>query len=167
MKRFYSILAGFTLLSLPILALAVQSVEVSSNASRYQIQAGAISVELARFTVATPEAMRISSIAISSNSNINSFSNLGLFDVETGAIMAGPAEIAAGGVINFTDTIIIPEGTKTYALKGRVTSSFVSPRAVNFLTNPSSDWLAVWQASGQAVTFTTRGAVKIGTVVIR
>ncbi len=72
--------------------------------------------------------------------------NITLVDSD-GAVVAGPADgsrvVGGDGTVTFTDTINFKVGKKTYTLKGKLATNFVSNDTVQASTTPSSNWTTV------------------------
>jgi len=94
------------------------------------------------------------SIATSSGQS-GYITSVSIYD-ENGAVVAGPVDASGvGGTLTFTDTITYPTGLHTYALKGKVPSTYTNGGTIQLSTTPSAWTSVTGQTTGNTVTIST------------
>ncbi len=99
--------------------------------------------------------------------------NISLVD-ENGTVVAGPKDgvsnttDSADGYVTFTDTVTFPIGKKTYTLKGKLGTAFVTNDTVTASTTPSSDWTTVTgQVTGNTITPAPASAISLNAMTVK
>lgn len=99
-----------------------------------------------------------------------SLTNVTIFD-EDGNAIAGPLDVAASGVLTFSDSITYPTGLSRYLIRGNLsvsTGGWVTSLPVNASTTPSADWTQVTgDNTGNTIPLTGVGLVTMSTMTIR
>lgn len=99
--------------------------------------------------------------------------NVSLVD-QNGSVVAGPVDgvsnstNSADGKFTFTDTVTLPVGKTTLALKGQLGSAFATNDTVVASTTPSSDWTNVTgQTTGNTISLSSNGEVTGNTMTVK
>ncbi len=117
------------------------------------------------------ETVTVSSMVfrVSANKNVASvfeadYTDVKLVDNATGKVIAGPKDGSGTTdtqmVFTFTDAVSFPVGKKTYVLRGKLSTDFLSDTLVSASTTPSSDWTsATGDVSGTSISVANTGTV--------
>lgn len=101
---------------------------------------------------------------------VQDLTNVSLVD-QNGSVLAGPVDgsgAAVSGTVTFTDTVTFPVGVTKIALKGKLSTDFVSNDTLQASTTPSTQWTTVTGVStGKSITPSPASAITGNTMTVK
>ncbi|MBI4099107.1 hypothetical protein HY442_01095, partial [Candidatus Parcubacteria bacterium] len=140
-------------------AVAAQNIAINLNDQPF----GAFDIEVKGEGVSvTSMIFRVSANRNDSNVTEADFTQVALYDNESGRVVAGPLDGSgttdAEMIFTYTDTVTFPIGKKTYVIKGKLSTDFDNDTLVSASTTPNG-WSATGSVSGVSVTPSPTSAV--------
>lgn len=101
---------------------------------------------------------------------VQDLTNVSLVD-QNGSVLAGPVDgsgASVSGTVTFTDTVTFPVGVTKIALKGKLSTDFVSNDTLQASTTPSTQWTTVTGVStGKSITPSPASAITGNTMTVK